>query len=207
MREFKKYFFEGLLQLTILAALMRQQNVILPPGSGQFFDYFNLYPNEPSYGLLRNVINANVSNNNSNFSSFLDLNNTFLYKFDSGGGGTAGLLNDSLSSSAASSRLSEELRQLNRLNARLNNAHQQHSIASNSFIQPPAQHYIVAPSYFYLNNNNNPKDMTSNRSETRLLLNSLEFNNNNQLTKEVICTTTLHTTNNPHYTTTAKKKI
>lgn len=185
MREFKKYFFEGLLQLTILAALMRQNNIMPSLSSSssltrgdyhrQFIDYFNWYPHSSSSnGSTTLPLNVNLS--------LVDhlASHIYLDKLASDPN-----LDTLLSSSSSSSRLNDELRRLNRLNARIQQQQQQHNHQtqqSNYINQPPVQHFIVAPSYFYMNNNN-PKDHTD-RSETRLLLNSIEFNNN-QLTKEV----------------------
>ena len=103
MREFKKYFFEGLLQLTILAALMRQ-NVLPPPRDHRFLDYFTTwYPDEHDPQLAT-----------ANFSSLVD---HLTYHHSSSSSFITDKFNTN--SSNSTSRLSEELRSLNRLNARL----------------------------------------------------------------------------------------
>lgn len=90
MREFKKYFFEGLLQLSILAALLRHNSIYLPSAGNEHLD-------------LQEYMGLSIENE---FGHLEVSSADYLDKFDLALN-TSSRLND------------EELRRLSRLNARI----------------------------------------------------------------------------------------
>jgi hypothetical protein len=170
MREFKKYFFETLIQLTILANVFRENN--------RHTTNINFNNNNNNYSINNDLLTQTYSSNelellllNDNLNNFnnnqSDLNNNYRVKE------TEQYLND--------------IRSIERLNKLLNRPPSSPSYTDSNLIAPNTNnHLFIAPASFSYNTNNQ-KDL-NRLGETRLLLNSIEANsnsNNNQFSKEV----------------------
>lgn len=163
MRDFKKHFFETLIQLTILANVFRHNNhpfsTTSPEGDHQHYPLFNLNLSQQSFQSQYTEPDLLFLQDNFNFSATIDNLNQENYRVKE----VRSYFN--------------ELNLINRQNQQLSRAlpiPRQETLLPNIVLQPASAIY---PS----NNHKRIIDL----SETRILLNSLELNanNNNSLRK------------------------
>jgi hypothetical protein len=181
MRDFKKHFFQSLLQLTILATVFRQNsrytNLInhnCTNNNNIFFndsysDYLSSSENNSTIGqldllLLREHFNSNYSSLDLNEHSHAYLNSNYRSKE------TFSFLKD--------------LRIINLLNRHSLQLSSPFAILNNPIPAVHTQNLLLLPASF-LNNSNNHKSVVD-LTETRFLLNSIELNLNNPILKKVL---------------------
>ena len=178
MKEFKKYFFETLIQLAILANVFRENSrftvpeassIASGPGySGRVFQTIELDSNGGDLDYL--FLNNNISNRYSQYNEGHDHNSTNFNSSD------FSMDHGSYINKQTDTYLNE-IQFLRRLNSRSNPNTRTRVGNMNNFL-------FVAPATFSYTNNNQKE--LNRLSETRLLFNSIEANiNNNQFSKEV----------------------
>jgi hypothetical protein len=168
MKDFKKYFFETLIQLAVLANVFRENSRHTEPlntissrsqsylgGVFQTIEINSTSTSELDYLLL----------NDNQYSIYQDVDNNSVY------------LNDNRFIAKEAATYLNDIRLLQRFNNRLDPRRIiGHNNINNNFL------FVAPASFSYANNNQ--KEL-SRLSETRLLLNSIEANlNNNQFNKE-----------------------
>jgi hypothetical protein len=178
MKEFKKYFFETLIQLAILANVFRENGRYTVPeapsitsGSnylGRVFQTIELDSNGGDLDYL--FLNDNISNRYSQYNEGHDHNSTNFNSSD------FSMENGNYINKQTDTYLND-IRFFRRLNSRSNPNTQTRVGNMNNFL-------FIAPATFSYTNSNQKE--LNRLSETRLLFNSIEANiNNNQFSKEV----------------------
>ena len=179
MKEFKKYFFETLIQLAILANVFRENGrysihdaVSSSNGRsylGRVFQTIELNSTRGNSDYL--FLNENISNDRySQYSQDLDVRDFNSSDFS--------MENSNYINKETDAHIND-IRFLRRLNSRSSNTNSHNHVGNmNNFL-------FVAPASFSYNNNNQKE--LNRLSETRLLFNSIEQQqqSNNQFNKEV----------------------
>ena len=181
MRDFKKYFFQSLLQLTILATVFRQNsrytnlinhnshnnnNIFL---DDSYSNYLSSSEHNSTIGQL-DLLLLRENYFNSNYSA-LDLNES-----------SHTFLNSNYRSKETFSYL-KDLRLINLLNRHDTQLSSPFALLNNP-VTVHSPNLLLLPASF-LNNTNNQKSVVD-LTETRFLLNSIELNLNNPILKKVI---------------------
>ena len=186
MRDFKKYFFQSLLQLTILATVFRQNSRYTNLTSNTNNNHHHNHNNNSSNIFLddsySNYLSSSERNSTIGQLDLLLLRQNFNLNYTASdlNENSHAYLNANYRSKEAISYL-KDLRLINLLNSHyvtpfaiLNNPLPAHS--PNLFLLPAS----------FLNNSNNNQKSVVDLQETRFLLNSIELNLNNPILKKVI---------------------
>ena len=173
MREFKKYFFETLIQLAVLANVFRgttrHSTHLMERGGVLQTIELNSTSGELDYLFLSENLNLNTAYQN-NFSNEDDNINMNYVNSNYGVKEAEAFMND--------------IRFIQRMNRLATSRHSPNRNIPSPLTGNNQNFLFVAPASFSYTNNNQKE--LSRLSEARLLLNSLEqANNNNQFSKEV----------------------
>ncbi len=165
MRDFKKYFFESLLQLTILASVFRQNS--------RFTFITNNNNNNLNDSLIRSYTRT--------FEPYSTIGQLDFLFYRENLNQTNNLINET-SGSYRSKEIISNLKDLQAIN--IFNRFNLHPL-NNQIPNIPSQNLLLLPASFLNNTTSNQKGLVD-LTETRLLLNSIELNLNNPILKKVI---------------------
>jgi hypothetical protein len=163
MRDFKKYFFESLLQLTILASVFRQNS------------RFTLITNN------NNLNDSLIRSYSRTFEQYSTIGQLDFLFYRENLNQTSNSINET-SGSYRSKEIISNLKDLQTIN--IFNRFNLHTL-NNQIPNIPSQNLLLLPASFLNNTTNNQKGLVD-LTETRLLLNSIELNLNNPILKKVI---------------------